>query len=122
MSKLGTIDERSKVTMMEALALAVLKGDKLAAYMLADELIMERNGGGGIAEVARSIKAGNSIGVTGITAYNSPEFKAFCDRFGVAHDMFTVQVTLHLPADGMMSVVQEYRASTPRDEDMAGGG
>lgn len=104
-----------KQTLAEAMALAVIRGDMVAAYALADMLIMEKNAGdGGVAAQAASVIRGWPIAhIAGYDVYNSPEFEAFARKFGIAWDLNTVNMTIHLPADGPMSVIQEYRGSTP---------
>lgn len=41
--------------------------------------------------------------------YHSPEFKAFCARFGIAWGMPTMDLTIRLPFEGSMEVTQTYR-------------
>lgn len=47
--------------------------------------------------------------------YTSPEFKAFCERFGIAWELRTRDMTIFLPFDGAMTVTQEYQVG-PRDQ------
>lgn len=46
--------------------------------------------------------------VCGIDVYHSPEFKAFCERFGIAHGLPTTTVTIKISTEEM-TVAQEYR-------------
>lgn len=48
--------------------------------------------------------------VSGYEVYSSPEFRALCDRFGIAFDLRTVDITLKLTEDHF-TVTQTYRAS-----------
>lgn len=42
--------------------------------------------------------------------YSSPEFKAFCKRFGIAWGLPTKDITIHIPDQGLMTVTQSYQA------------
>lgn len=43
--------------------------------------------------------------------YRSPEFVAFCRRFGIAHELGTRDLTIRLPFEGVLTVVHEYLPS-----------
>jgi len=43
--------------------------------------------------------------------YSSPEFIAFCKRFGIAHDLQTRSMAIRLQHDDYMTVTQEYFAT-----------
>lgn len=45
--------------------------------------------------------------ISGYEVYRSPEFKAFCKRFGVAWGLKTKALTIRLTED-LMTVTQEY--------------
>lgn len=47
--------------------------------------------------------------------YRSPEFRALCEKFGIAWGLRTHTLVLRLPRDGVMTVEQEYQATTSRD-------
>lgn len=100
-----------KLNLAEALALAVIRGDLVAAYALADMLIEQKNTEGGtpMQKAAREIRASKGQVAQTYEVYSSKEFRAFCEKFGIAYDLGTVNITIHLPLDGLMSVVQEYR-------------
>lgn len=47
---------------------------------------------------------------TGYEVYNSPEFKALCERFGIVHDLRCLEITLKLTEDEFI-VTQSYRTA-----------
>lgn len=99
------------MTLAESMAMAVLKGDMAAAYALAAKLIEQRESPSTPMEEAAKLiyERGNRV-VHSSHVYMSEEFQGFCRRFGIAWDIRTVAMTITLPADGLMSVDQSYRA------------
>lgn len=49
--------------------------------------------------------------VTSFDVYKSPEFRTFCERFGIAWELGTVDLTIELPCKGLMTVTQKYYAT-----------
>lgn len=96
------------LTLAEALAMAVLKGDTAAAYALADQLLEERARGNtpldaGYEEVRRL------EGAMSYQVYSWPEFKALCRRAGILWNLTTTDLVIELPLDGPLTIRQGYR-------------
>jgi hypothetical protein len=51
--------------------------------------------------------------------YASEEFQAFCERFGIAWGLHTKSITITLPAEGIMTVVQEYHTTVKKDDPLS---
>lgn len=52
------------------------------------------------------------MAVEGFECYSSPEFKAFCRYLGIAWDLRTESMTIHIPGEGeLVRVEQKYLAS-----------
>jgi hypothetical protein len=99
------------MTLAESMAIAVLKGDMVAAHALADRLMEERDEGfTAMARAAREVRD-HDIVHSGYAVYHWPEFRAFCDRAGILHDLRTISVRVTVPAEGRITVEQEYAAS-----------
>lgn len=101
--------EKAHMTLLEATAIAVLKGDLGAAMALVDQLNELREGMTHDEKMRAMRAAGRPHTSWSGEVYGSPEFRAFCERWGIAWDAYTVQITIHLPADGPMSVIHEHR-------------
>lgn len=99
------------MTLAEALAVAVLKGDFVAAYALVDRLTEER---GAAAmprrEWSRDQHAPPPRIARTYDVISWPEFRALADRLGVAPSLFTTGLVLLFPVDGVVMVEQEYIA------------
>lgn len=97
------------LTLAESLAMAVLKGDTVAAYALADALLEERERGGKpLDEGYRELIAGKGHS-DGYVAYHWPEFRAFCKRAGILWSLNTISITIKLEEGAAISVDQQYR-------------
>jgi hypothetical protein len=48
--------------------------------------------------------------------WNSPEFIAFCERFGIPRELASQDLVIHLPIKGVMTVIQKYLPKAPRIE------
>src|SRR5215831_410332 len=97
-------------TLAENMALAVLKGDLVAAYALAD-LLQERAaaGPGKLAEAARVLREKkHKVCVDGYEVYQWPEFKAFCRRAGIAWDLNTVDMEFRIVEGEFVIVNHRY--------------
>jgi hypothetical protein len=97
------------ITLAESMALAVLKGDMAAAYALADQIINERI----IDPVKQSIAIRDIREhpfADGHVVYGWPEFQAFAKRLGLMWDLSTRQITITLPAEGSVTISQDYAA------------
>jgi hypothetical protein len=93
------------------MALAVIRGDRAAAYALADKLVQESQETQlGRALRERAVRDAPVAG-GGYALYSWPEFQAFCRRLGVLWDLRTVKITLHLGEGEAVRVVQEYMGS-----------
>src|SRR4051812_15287190 len=91
------------------MAMAVLKGDRAAAYALADSLLEERERGDtplaqGYRERIRQHHMGE------FEFYALPEFRALCQRVGILWDLNTVAMTITIAEGGLVTVNQTYRA------------
>lgn len=89
----------------EAMALAVLKGDRVAAYALADKLTEERLRDGDILTGYSDRRAGH---ISGYEVYHWPEFQALAKKLGIFYDLRTVSMTITLPVEGNVEIVQSY--------------
>jgi hypothetical protein len=95
------------LTLGEALALAVLKGDKVAAYALADSLLEERARGG--TPLDEGYLESGRPGPTGYEVYHWPEFRAFAKRLGILWSVYTNEISLRLNVDEPVEINQSYR-------------
>lgn len=104
------------MTLAESMALAVLKGDMVAAYALADKLQEERDEGfEKMAQAAAATR--DQIFADGFAVYQWPEFQAFCKRAGILWDLHTQSISFTLEEGSAMVVEQSYLAvdtETPR--------
>jgi hypothetical protein len=99
------------LTLGESMALAVLRGDRVAAYALADQLIEEYNGGfEKQAQAARALREGPQA-YDGYDVYSWPEFQAFAKRLGVLWDLRTISIRILLDANERVEVEQVYAGS-----------
>lgn len=98
----------SQLTLAEALALAILKGDTVAAYALADSLLEERAAGGMEKRADAMANDGARHFALSRDVYNWPEFRAFADRLGVVRSLSTQVLTIRLAFDEVVAVTQEY--------------
>ena len=99
-------------TLAENMSLAVLKGDLVAAYALAD-LLQERAaaGPGKLAEAARAQRAKqHRVAADGYEVYQWPEFKAFCRRAGIAWDLNTVDMEFRIVEGEALVINHRYYA------------
>lgn len=48
--------------------------------------------------------------------YRSPEFRAFCERFGIAWSLLTRDMVIRLPDEGLMIVEQTYLATDEKSQ------
>lgn len=99
------------MTLAEEMALAVLRGDLVAASALADKLLEDRDSGvDAMAKAARALKEKRTVHQSH-EVYLSPEFEAFCKRFGILWDLRTVNMTIELPVGEAMVIKQTYRGT-----------
>jgi hypothetical protein len=98
-------------TLAEEMALAVLRGDTVAAYALADQLLEERDGK--VTKMAKAAEAlrRKAIADDGYAVYRWPEFKAFCDRAGILWDLRTISMTFSIVEGGRLEIDQKYIGS-----------
>lgn len=115
----------SKLTLAEAMAVAVLQGDKVAAYALADRLAEEAAGLPAAAADARPWQPERQPQRRpphGRDVYHWPEFRALAERLGLAWDLATHGVRITLSADETVLIEQSYRggdaAQTAQGEDV----
>lgn len=92
----------------EAMALAVLRGDKVAALMLADKL---REDVYNDAYRRAATQTTQSRSIPSWEVYQWPEFRALCERLGVPWGLATLDFKLILLMGEFVVVEHEYRAS-----------
>jgi hypothetical protein len=98
------------LTLSESLAMAVLKGDTVAAYALADLLLEQRaRGDAPLDEGYTAIRDGPRAN-DGYHVYAWPEFKAFCKRAGIMYDLLTISMVITIQEGGRLEVDQKYAA------------
>lgn len=96
------------LTLGEQMAMAILKGDRVAAYALADLLLEERARGDTPLDQGYLERTKRTGVVDGYSVYSWPEFKAFCKRAGILWDVGTRTLTITLQEDALLVVQQEY--------------
>lgn len=95
------------MTLAEAMALAVLRGDMVAAYALADRLQEERAADPAAQAMAQA--ATRSAGPARChDVYQWPEFLAFARRLGFMWDLSTRDVVIRMPLDGLVEIEHNY--------------
>jgi hypothetical protein len=105
------------LTMEESLALAVLQGDKVAAYALVDRLIEERGRGGKLAEATLAALHPNPPGFPlGRDVYHWPEFKAFCRRLGLVWEIYTMGLVIRMGSESQVEIEHYYRGGDQRPQ------
>jgi hypothetical protein len=113
------MDERAR-NLGEEMALAVLRGDRVAAYALADLLLEERTAGReGMAKAAKALRESYEGAHDGYSVYFWPEFQAFCKRAGILHDLRTVHMTITIKEGHPLVVDHTYQAvdtESPRSQ------
>jgi hypothetical protein len=98
------------LTMEESLALAVLQGDRVAAWALVDRLIEERERGGRLAEATLAALHPNPPGFPlGRDVYHWPEFRAFCRRLGLVWEIYTTGLVIRLDSESHVEIEHYYR-------------
>lgn len=95
------------LTLAEALAMAILKGDMAAAYALAD-LLHDDPGRDRLNEAARVAREAGGR-ANGRDVYGWPEFRAFARRLGFLWDHLTVDVAIFIPPYGPVQVTHKYQ-------------
>lgn len=103
--------EIKKKSLLEQLAIQVLKGDEAAAYALVDYLQEIRDGG---LEPPREIV--NTHVMDGTTLYFTEEFKALCKLLGIRHELPTLSLTITIPHDGPVQIDHAYQGRTRTDQ------
>lgn len=99
------------MTLAEAMAMAVIRGERVAAYALADKLIEERNNPENIQQQAAALhQETHRRPVDGYEVYSWPEFLAFCKRAGILWDLHTREITFTLREGELLVIKQEYVA------------
>lgn len=99
-------------TLAEAMAVAVLKGDMVAAYALADKLQEQRDEGvDAQARAAKDLRENTRQAADGYDVYTWPEFQAFCKRAGILWDLRTISIEFRIAEGERMVIRQEYAAS-----------
>jgi hypothetical protein len=100
------------MTVAESMALAVLKGDMVAAYALADALIEERDEGRTkFAKAAAALREKKTrYANDGYGVYRWPEFRAFCDRAGIPYGLGTRSISFSIEEGEALEVRHTYIA------------
>lgn len=96
------------MTLAESMAIAVLKGDLLAAYALVDLLLEQRANPRSMLEQAAETHSLRLPTADSYVVFAWPEFRALCDRLGVAIDLRTRSLTIRLAMDKPVVVEQDY--------------
>jgi hypothetical protein len=104
------------MNLAEAMALAVLKGDMVAAYALADKLLEQRENPTSAMDQAAKLRHEHRHGVvvSSYEVYHWPEFTALCKRLNILVDLATRDLTISLPLDGVVEVTQTYHGREVR--------
>ena len=109
---------KHQLSLAESMALAVLKGDEVAAYALADKLVEELGGRPSLHEVMKIVKKGypGRLSVDGCELTNWPEWIDLCARLGVKWDLPTTKLVLTITPDESMTVEQTYYARDMKEQ------
>ncbi len=100
------------LTLADHMALAILRGDRVAAYALADLLKEERDGGTEkMSLAAQALREHTTMSSDGYSVYRWPEFRAFCKRAGILWDLRTVSITIRIAEGELLVVDHQYAAS-----------
>lgn len=106
------------LTIGQQMALAVLRGDDVAAYALADKLMEERpQTFEQECEVDLQERRGTAKAHDGYAVYHWPEFRAFMERLGVRWNLDTTRLSIHLNEGEMVRIDHQYAGrdtSAPR--------
>lgn len=97
----------SPTTTELALAMAILKGDRAAAKAAADLVIEEFNSSYDSSDKAIAEYRNNSTIIQGIELYTTDEFKALLKLLGVSWQLSTINMTIHVPCEGIVRVTQQ---------------
>jgi hypothetical protein len=94
----------NKMTLLEALGMACIKGDLAAAYALRDLLTeMEENPPDKAAEAVKALRRRNAYAES-YAVFRWPEFQAFIKRAGVNVQYPIRTINISLPLDGAMEI------------------
>ncbi len=96
-------------TILDALAVAVLKEDELAAMALRD-MLEEKVDRQKLNDQARELRQTRRMVTTGTRVYGWPEFRAFCERLGILYDAITCDLVIEMYARGPVNIIQRYMA------------
>lgn len=97
------------MTLAEAMALAVLRGDEAAALALADRLIEGRLDTPGARERLASGPRRNPV--SALEVFGWPEFRALALRLGIQHRLPTTSLTIDLDVGGSVRVTHRHLGS-----------
>lgn len=104
------------MTIAEAMAMAVIRGDRVAAYALADALIEERSNPTSMQQQAAAIHAApDRRPVEGYEVFHWPEFRAFARRLGLVWDLYTQEIMFTLKEGELVIIKQNYVANETRN-------
>lgn len=99
------------MTLAEAMAMHVLRGDFASACALADMLIERRDTSNEkIDQAIREFRSVSDWANDGYAVYRWPEFREFCRRAGIRWDLDTIEMTIRIARGEMMVVDHKYRA------------
>lgn len=96
-----------------ALAMAIIRGDRTAARALADLIIEEDRLSYEQRESLKSEHRQNSTAILGFALWGVPEFRALLRVLGVSWEAATINMTIHVPMDGVVRVTQQIQARRP---------
>lgn len=102
------------LTIEEAMAIAVLRGDRAAAHALADKLIEELQDRREIpSHVDRRsfTRQPTPSMVLSEVVYGWPEFRDLCRRLGIAYELGTYSLEIRMHAGEMIRINHIYRGS-----------
>jgi hypothetical protein len=105
------------VTIGEEMALDVLKGDTVRAYVLAEQLLKDRDSSRSAqAEAAKILRTKHQGVNDGYEVYRWPEFQAFCKRAGILWDLLTIGMVIHVNVGEMLKVEHTYKGIDTEDK------
>lgn len=97
------------LTLAEAMAMAVIKGDMAAAYALADRLREEAEGKETMEAKALGQFRHSAASTHEVIGW--PEFGAFARRLGLAWDLRTMDFSIDFNLDGIVTIHQKYQGA-----------
>jgi hypothetical protein len=98
-------------TIAESMAIAVLKGDYVAAYALADRLIEESHDDQNKRALREIGVREQSIADDGFSVCQWPEFRAFARRLGFMYNLHAIGAVITIKSGEMVTIQHSYAGS-----------